>query len=59
MVQISFLPIEYTHADIDQTFYSMSKHLCINDAVILPEMLQKLEKCYARMATASKLETVT
>lgn len=58
MVQISFLPIGHTHADIDQTFSSISKHLTINDAITLPEMLEELEKCYARRITASQLTSV-
>ena len=55
MVQISFLPIGHTHADIDQTFSSISTHLKINDAITLPDLVEELEKCYARRVTASEL----
>lgn len=57
-VQISFLPIGHTHADIDQTFSSISTHLKINDAVTLPDLLAELEKCYARRVSATELQGI-
>lgn len=58
MVQVSFLPIGHTHADIDQTFSSISTHLRINNAITVSELIRELEKCYARRVTASELENV-
>ena len=57
-VQISFLPIGHTHADIDQAFSSISTRLNGEDAHTLEELLAELNRCYGGNATAFKLERI-
>lgn len=57
-IQISFLPIGHTHADIDQSFSSIGAHLSINDAYTLFDMICELSKCYAGRAKAFELDRI-
>lgn len=57
-VQVSFLPIGHTHADIDQSFSSIGAHLSINEAFTFDDMLCELSKCYAGRARAFNLNRI-
>lgn len=54
-VQVSFLPIGHTHADIDQAFSSVSRRLNDNKAVTMGDLLNELRQCYQPKAKAGEL----
>lgn len=57
-MQVSFLPIGHTHADINQSFSSIGAHLSINDAFTLEDMIRELSKCDAGRAKAFDLDLI-
>lgn len=54
-VQVSFLPIGHTHADIDQAFSSVANRLCDNRAVTMSDLLNELRQCYLPRARAGEM----
>ena len=54
-IQVSFLPIGHTHADIDQSFSAISSHLRQNNAITLDDMLFELRQCYKKRVSTAEL----
>ena len=57
-VQLCFLPIGHTHADIDQAFSSVSTRLNLERAITDLDLIDLLGKCYSPRAYAENMERV-
>lgn len=54
-IQISFLPIRHTRADVHQSFSAISSHLRHKNAITMEELLHELRQSYKRRVMTSEL----
>ena len=58
VVYVSFLPVGHTHADIDQSFSSISGKLRREDAATMEDLLVVLRGCYGGHVRAQEMLTI-